>query len=191
MAATDDRYLIWPTLAALGVPALHIAIRATPAGSNFVYVVLVMPALAMIWGGIGAAGFVMASYNFAANARKRALSWLSVCLIVGTGMLELDTVRRYTNLAGDVLHFAVMYPSYIAEIKKLPANGEPKLIVFNFGGMIWASGGVVYDESGEIEKPPADQSAAWKLRAETNELGCGGYSYTPLIRHFYLASFPC
>lgn len=155
------------------------------------YVMLVMPGLVMIWSIVGAAGFVMASYNLATNARKRALSWLAVCLIVGTGMLNLDTVRRYTNLAGDVLHFAVMYPFYIAEIKKLPANGEPKLIVFNFGGMIWASGGVVYDESGEIEKPPTEQSAAWKLRAEVNELGCGDYSYTPLIRHFYIASFPC
>lgn len=145
----------------------------------------------MIWGIVGVAGFLMVICNLAANARKRALSWLSVCLIVGTGMVHLDTVRRYTNLAGDVLHFVVMYPFYIAEIKKLPANGEPKLMVFNFGGMIWASGGVVYDESGEIEKPPGDQSAAWKLRAEQNELSCDGYSYTPIIRHFYIASFTC
>ena len=107
------------------------------------------------------------------------------------GTLHLDTVRRYTNFTADLLHFAARYPHYRAAIEALPDNSEPRLLVFNFGGMIWASRGVVYDESGEIEKPAAQQSEAWKRRADRTELGCGSYLYTPLIRRFYLADFPC
>ena len=97
-----------------------------------------------------------------------------MCLIVGTGALELDTVRRFTNFAGDVLHLAVMYPSYAAAIERIPDNGEPKLVVFNFGGMIWVSSGAVYDASDEIEKPSGQQSEAWKRQAKTTELSCDG-----------------
>lgn len=147
--------------------------------------------IACIWAGFGIAAWVMLGRSLKAHARKRAVSWLAAALIVGAGMFQLDSVRRYGNLAGDTLHFAAMYPSYLERIRKLPDDGQPKLIVFNFGGMIWASGGVVYDESDEIAKPFVDQSAAWKLRADRTELGCGHYAYTRLFQHFYLADFPC
>lgn len=190
-APNDDRFLFWPTLIALGIPAIHIIIRTTPAGHDFAYVILGMPMLAMTWIGFGIAGIVALRRSIIIGAKRCALSWLPVCLIVGVGSLHLDTVRRYTNLTGDILHFAAKYPHYRTVIETLPDDGDPKLFVFNFGGMIWASSGIVYDESGEIEKPVTQQSEAWKRRADRTELGCGNYFYTPLIRHFYLADFPC
>jgi len=186
-----DNFLFWPTLVSLGIPATHVVIRATPLGAELGYVLLGMPLLAMAWVGFGVAGVVMLTRSVMSKTARRALSWLPVCLVVGMGASQLDTVRRYTNLTGDLLHFAFMYPYYRSVIGEFPHGGEPKLLVFNFGGMIWASRGIVYDESGEIEKPEGQQSDAWKLRATYTELGCGGYSYTPLTQHFYIADFPC
>jgi len=58
----------------------------------------------------------------------------------------LKFVRSCDDL-GDVLNFEVLHASYQARVAALPGNGEPKLVVFNRGGMLFSSVGVVFDET--------------------------------------------
>ena len=94
------------------------------------------------------------------------------------------------------MYFVVERSSYLKEIRTTPANGDPRLLVFNRGGMIWASRGYVYDESGEVVRQQPLQSADWKARAEQTELSCGYYAEPfpgrlSFTQHWYLASFDC
>jgi hypothetical protein len=76
------------------------------------------------------------------------------------------------------------------EIKSLPADGEPKLAVFNTGGMLWSSEGFIYDEADQVALPPEQQSIKWKTRAEeVAELSCGPYEAIALCGHFYYGGF--
>ena len=63
--------------------------------------------------------------------------------------------------------------------------------MFNWGGDIAITIGVVYDESDEVILPADHQSEAWKLRVAQNELSCDGYTVQPMGGHFYLAEFRC
>src|SRR5205823_6932000 len=49
--------------------------------------------------------------------------------------------------------------------------------------------GVVYDESDEIALP--EQSAAWKMRVASTEVGMFGAAMAPLGDHFYLVRRGC
>jgi hypothetical protein len=66
-----------------------------------------------------------------------------------------------------------MRPSYDAQIARLPKNREC-YAEFNWGGMLYASRGVVYDQTGEAGLPYGRQSAAWKSRMKNTDLICGG-----------------
>jgi hypothetical protein len=117
-------------------------------------------------------------------------------IALGVG-LHILAVVHFCNDSRDVIHFLIKRPSYIEKIRATPSNGEPRLLVFNRGGMIWSSRGVVYDESDEVLRDPSLQSPRWKARAQNCELSCGGVFVKPfpghfaLTKHWYLASFPC
>ena len=58
--------------------------------------------------------------------------------------------------------------------------------------MVWASSGLVYDETDQVSLPAGRQSADWLAAASRTELGCeGGYDVQPLWDHYFLASFSC
>jgi hypothetical protein len=61
--------------------------------------------------------------------------------------------------------------------------------------MMFASKGVVYDETDEIALPPGHQSAAWKSRMRKTDLTCGGDGpigrVEPVGGHHYVTSFGC
>ncbi len=84
----------------------------------------------------------------------------------------------------------------MSAVRATQCNGEPKLLTFNLGGMIWASRGFMYDESDEVVREHFTRSAGWKARAQNSELGCS-YGAMPipgpsaLTKHWYLASFAC
>ncbi len=101
------------------------------------------------------------------------------------------TFIHLTNRLGDAVHFALMRASYLAKVEALPATGQPHFAVFHRGGMVWASNGVVYDESDEIVLPRGQQSDAAKRRLNRSELGCGEYTVQRLGAHFYAADFSC
>jgi hypothetical protein len=116
-------------------------------------------------------------------------------VIVGAGV----RFREFAHLChdgGEVAHFIAARPSYLKEIRAILPNGEPRLVVFNRGGMSWASSGYVYDESDEVTRKEPLRSAFWKAQADKTELGCGYYAeafpgHLSFTQHWYLASFNC
>lgn len=132
-----------------------------------------------------------------------------VCPVCGTEDLEIKPRVRRTayrrphgvpspiiflngcNYLGDVLHFVVARPYYERAVARLPHDGRPRIVVFNWGGMVWASRGLVYDESDEVALPAGKQSTAWLASPSLAELSCGGFRAQPLWSHYYLVSFPC
>lgn len=97
-------------------------------------------------------------------------------------------------MAGDVIHFAVMRPYYDREVLRLPKNGA-RYEEFNWGGMLFASRGVVYDETDQIGLPRGQQSREWIARLKNTDLLCGNIEYLPDVRslggHYYLTGFGC
>jgi hypothetical protein len=83
---------------------------------------------------------------------------------------------------GERIHFHVMRRSYLQEVAKLPSTGEPRFLLWHWGGF-GVGHGVVYDES--------ERSSAWKKRVENSEVGSCGVWGTPLGDHFYLVRTGC
>jgi hypothetical protein len=89
------------------------------------------------------------------------------------------------------LRFSFSRSYYDEQVALLPADHKPRLVVFVWGGMIWASRGIVYDESDELAMPPGKQSAVWQEKARHSELSCGKWDARRLWSHYYLVGFPC
>jgi hypothetical protein len=108
-------------------------------------------------------------------------------------IVAFDPVRfvRSCDHAGDVIHFIAMKSHYDRTIAALPADQRPRLAVFDWGGMSFASHGLVYDETDQVALPRGRQSADWLAQAGHTELTCEGYGVRPLWDHYYLADFPC
>ena len=190
-AMTTDRIARWPAAIAFGVPAAIILCRASPIGPVFLYVTIGIPALLLILAGAAVLATIVAAISARMGRWRRVVSCLVLPVVVLANVPGPFALVRYCNGIGNMIHFEVMRDHYLSKIKSLPDTGEPKLVVINWGGMIWASNGVVYDESDEVVLPPSRRSLGWTTRAGTTELSCEGYSITPMGSHFYLADFPC
>ena len=190
-AATQSRFPHWLIAIGLGVPLALIVLAASPLGTNFFYVVFGIPVLLFVWVIAGVAALVVSVLSAMRKDWRRCAnaSVLPIVLLI----VALDPVRfvRSCNYIGDVLHFIIEKPYYDRVIAALPPEQRPRLIVFDWGGMIWASSGLVYDETDQVSLPPGRQSADWLARASHSELSCDGYGVQPLWGHYYLASFPC
>jgi hypothetical protein len=191
IAETAARLPRWLVAIGLGVPLALILLAASPLGTNFFYVVVGIPALLFAWIVAGAGALLICVRSaIRKNWRRCAIAAvLPIVLLV----VALDPVGfvRTCNYLGDVIHFAILKPSYDREIAALPADRRPRLAVFSWGGMVWASSGVVYDETGQVSLPRGRQSADWLAAASHSELSCEGYGVQPLWDHYYLANFPC
>jgi hypothetical protein len=105
-----------------------------------------------------------------------------------------STLLEPAVYVGDVAHFLAVKPSYDKEIGMLPSDGS-RFYEFNWGGMLFASKGVVYDETDQIVMPKDRRSASWLARVKETDLMCGGSELVapvrPLWSHYYLAYFGC
>ena len=168
-----------------------ILIDATPLSTEFAHAIYVMPSILIIWAVI----FVRSSTLFIRRTDER--NWnhgvLPGFLLVTSILVFFNffPFLRGCNYLGGALRFAMTRSYYENHIARLPFDGTPRLAVFNWGGMIWASKGVVYDESDEIALPLGQQSADWNARARSGELGCGNWDARRLSSHFYLVAFSC
>jgi len=181
----------WLVAIGLGVPLGLVVLAASPLGTNFFYVVIGIPALLFAWAMAGV-GALIVSVRSAMRKHWRQCaiaSLLPIALIV----VALDPVRfvRACNYIGDVAHFIAAKPFYDRQVAALPTGERPRLAVFDWGGMVWASFGVVYDESDQLSLPRDRRSADWLERASHTELSCEGYDAQPLWDHYYLVSFAC
>ena len=183
-----SRLLPWVAAIGLGVPIALIALAASPLGTNFIYVVVGIPAPLCLWVIAGLGALIVSIRSVMRNQWRRA-AILPVVLLIAA----FDPVRfvRSCDYLGDVIHFIAMRSSYDRTIAALPADQRPRLVVFDWGGMSFASHGLVYDETDQVSLPRGRQSADWLAQASRTELSCEGYGVKALWDHYYLADFPC
>lgn len=188
---------LWPLWATIACPLLLIALNATPIAPDLAFVLIGVPMLVLIWAGVGVGAGILTVRWLRQRAWLQAGIGAVLPLVILRVTLNYYPFIHFCNDGGDIVHFLVMRPSYLKAIRATPANGEPRLLTFNRGGMIWSSRGYVYDESDEILRAPSLQTPTWKDRAQGSELGCGGYYARPFpgpfafTQHWYLVSFPC
>lgn len=192
--APDSNGGLWPLWIAIAFPLYLILVNTIPFG--FLLAILGLLFLSPLWAGAGIWALVLSLRHIWRHQWSRATRTAILPIVVLIAGFNFWGFVHLTNDCADVLHFAVRRATYMRKIEQMPSNGEPRLVVVNFGGMIWASRGVVYDESDEIMLDPSKQSFRWKTQAEQSELACG-YFARPIpgpaffSRHWYLASFPC
>jgi hypothetical protein len=180
----------WLICIGLGVPLALILSAASPLGADFFYVVFGIPALLLLWGIAGLIALIE-SVRWATRREWRpciTAAILPVVLLV----VALDPVRfvRSCIYIGDALRFVALKPYYDRQIAALPADQRPRVAVFDWGGMSFASHGLVYDETDQVSLR-GRQSADWLAQASHTELSCEGYGIQALWDHYYLADFPC
>lgn len=178
--------LSWLVVIWLGVPLALIGLDASPLGPDFIYVMTGVPALLFVWAISGACAAILSVRAALGRAWRQSViaSTMGVAVLLG----ELDP--SWFSYAGDVLHFIVLKPHYDRQIAALPADRKPRLKFFDWGGMVWASFGLLYDESDQVDLPAGSQSADWVEQA-SHELSCDGYGVRPLWGHYYFISLPC
>jgi hypothetical protein len=187
---------LWPVCAAIGMPLLLIALNSTSIGTDFFFAMIGIPVLLGIWACLSIWALVISIRRIRRREWLPALASAVLPLVVlGSGMQFLGFIH-FCNYGGDVMHFIASRSSYLEKIRAIPPDGKPRLLVFNRGGMLWASQGYVYDESDEVVHAEFLRSASWKARADQTELSCGyfaepfpgNFSFT---KHWYIASFNC
>ncbi len=186
-----SRLLRWVATIGFLVPIALIAFAASPLGPNFIYVVVGIPALLILWVIAGLGSLIVSIRSAMKKQWKRCV--VAAILPVVLLIVAFDPVRfvRSCNYVGDVIHFIAMRSSYDRTIAALPADRRPRLVVFDWGGMSFASHGLVYDETDQVSLPKGRQSADWLAQASRTELSCEGYGIQALWDHYYLADFPC
>ena len=185
-----SRLLRWVAAIGIGVPTALIALAASPLGPNFFYVVAGIPALLGLWAIAGLVALIISLRSAMQKHWRRCV--LAAILPAVLLIVAFDPVQfvRACNYAGDVIHFIAMKSSYDRQIAALPADQRPRLAVFDWGGMSFASHGLIYDESDQVALPKGSQSADWLAQTSHTELSCG-YGVQALWDHYYLADFPC
>jgi len=168
-----------------------ILIDATPFDTEIGYTLFVLPTLAVVWAVIGIWSGVLYIRYVRRDARRQ--SRLPGVLAVAAILVAFNffPLVRGCNYLGGALRFSLTHSYYEQQVALLPAGDKPRLAVFIWGGMLWASRGVVYDESDEIAKPPGQQSTLWKDKARGGELSCGNWDARRLWSHYYLVGFSC
>jgi len=190
--AKHARAVIFSPLAiVLCLPVAIVTLDATPFGMDFLLFMLEMPTLLIVLIGSATYSAVILFKSFRNKRLHGGISHLILLVFCVLFLTNLSAWLRHLDEVGDIIHFMYARPYYERQIALLPTTQGPRLEVFNWGGMVWASKGIVYDESDEVALPEGQQSASWLARPGRAELACSGYGTTPLWGHYYLASFPC
>jgi hypothetical protein len=189
-------FWLWPIWVTLGFPLLLIAFAASPIAPDFLFVMIGIPCLWLVWVVSAVCAAILTVRWLWRRVWQRAAISAVLPFVVLAASLNFLAFTRFCNNAGDAVHFYVRYSAYANAVRATEQSEGPRLLIFNLGGMIWASRGFVYDESDEVLKEPSTQSAGWKARAKNSELGCG-YGAIPMpgpssfTQHWYIASFGC
>jgi hypothetical protein len=179
----EDRFTIWPIVLACSFPAVLILLWT---GLTLAFVGA--PILMIVWVSSAVLASVFAISAASARLWRRALSLSVLPLATLPAIASWNTVWPLAMETGERIHFHAMRRSYLEEVAKLPSTGEPRFVLWQWGGF-GVGHGVVYDESDEIPLP--ERSSAWKKRVENTEAGACGVWGTPLGDHFYLVRTGC
>ena len=155
-----------------------------------------IPLLMSMWACLGIWALILTVQRMRRREWSLAVASAILPLVILCVGLRFWQFIQLCNDGGDVVHFIAERSSYLKKVPATPPNREPRLLVFNRGGMVWASRGYVYDESDEILREEPLRSAGWRARADGTELSCGYYArpfpgHFAFAQHWYLASFAC
>lgn len=187
---------LWPVWAAIGLPLLLVVLNSTPIATDFDFVLIGIPVLLCMWACLGIWALIISVRRLWQREWSRALTSAVLPLVILVAGLRFWEFIHLCNYGGDVLHFIARRTSYLEEIRAIPPDGKPRLLVFNRGGMSWSSRGYVYDESDEVVRAESLRSANWRERADLTELTCGYYAEPfpgrfSFTQHWYIAGFNC
>jgi hypothetical protein len=171
--------------------ALFLLPLVTPDGIYTLYIAFFAPLMLMCWA-ITALYFLALLIGLLKEGAWRKVVAVAVLPSLVLAMtVNWATAYQYT---ANWEHFLMMRPRYDAKVAHLPNNGE-RFAEFNWGGLAYASRGVVYDETDEIARPQGRQSRRWIGRMKNTDLLCGESEFTapvePLGDHYYATSFGC
>jgi hypothetical protein len=186
-----SRFTRWLVAIGFGVPVALIVLAASPLGTDFFYVTVGIPALLLAWAIAGVGALIGGVRSGIRKDWRGCVISLALPIVLLAVAFDPTGFVRSCNFIGDVIHFSLLKPSYDREVAGVPPDRRPRLVVFDWGGMVWASIGVVYDETDQISLPSGRQSADWLAEASHSELSCEGYGARRLWDHYYLVSFPC
>jgi hypothetical protein len=112
-------------------------------------------------------------------------------IIIVTPFSRLLVLYEYP---GDRIRFLTELSQYSQHVESLPHDGR-RFAEFNWGGMLFASRGITYDETDEVGLPFGKQSRKWLARMRDSDLTCGGDGPVgmsePMGGHYYLTDFGC
>jgi hypothetical protein len=134
-----------------------------------------------------------------ACGRARRRDWRRALWFASAPIVAVLIVLQ-GGFAADIARFEFERGRYLAAIETARAGGTvpgaqidlgpPVFAYFNWGGMIWASKGVAYDESDEAGKPDVKRSEAWRARRQNSEISCDA-GVRRLSGHFYMVYAGC
>jgi hypothetical protein len=155
-----------------------------------------LPTLLGMWACLGTWALILTIRRMRRREWSQAVASAVLPLVILSAGVRFRQFIHLCNDGGDLAHFIAERSSYLEEVRATPSHDEPRLLVFNRGGMIWASRGYVYDESDEVVREESLRSANWRVRADRTELSCGYYAqpfpgHFSFTQHWYLASFNC
>jgi hypothetical protein len=184
----------WPVAWALGVPLLLIAIDLTPLEGNLLFFVMGMPALMGAWAIVAVVAVVKATQAAVRRQWKRVALTAVLPVTVVCVALNFWTFAQFCRTSADLLYWLVMRPFYVADIRRTPTNGLPRVFLRTSSGRYSNSWGYVYDESDQIMSD--GRSAEWNASVDQSPLACPfGAEPIPgpgfLTRHWYSFSSEC
>lgn len=128
-----------------------------------------------------------------ASQRRWMLGLLSIILPLLIPYAALRSSWVWQESA-DIAHFHTMRAGYDAEVARLHNRGS-RFQEWHWGGLLFASRGITYDETDQLPLPADQQSTRWKAVMKDTDLFCGGDApigeVRPLGGHYYLTSFGC
>lgn len=165
--------------------------------SEWLVLAFVMFSLTNLGGTIFCAVLATVSALLALRMVRRS-AWLPMLVACAVFVCALSFAAAPTRTESTLVyvarsaHFGLLFPFYRMQVRSTPTS-EPRIQEFNWGGMLFASYGAVYDETDEIGAKM--QSGAWLKRMHNSDVTCGEdhpvAEVRHMIGHFYLTGFGC
>jgi len=181
-SARQREFLIWPSMAALGLVLALVLTLAVANGFSFGLFVAI-PLLGLTSACICLVAF--APGWLLARRSVRTLSLLIFPVVVALFCFNFTPAMRGWAVTAEYLRFYVGYPLLRHPVAQVRQTDQPRLVVITTSGFISMSNGIAFNERDELAKPVGQQSAAWKARAEHTEFGAGDWSAVRIQGHWY------
>jgi len=158
----------------------------------FLFDFIVLPLLLIAFLGVVVWSIILFIHCWRARAWKLTII-TAVLPVTVLSLAFYPSAIWYYSYPSDYLHLLKNLPQYNRQVEALPHNGK-RYLEFNWGGLLFASRGVVYDETDEVARPDGQRSTAWEKRMKNTDLTCGD-THVALMEHlwghYYVVGFGC